>query len=386
MHILIIASWYKKSMEEVHAPFIEEQARMLLNAGFNVGVFHPYFTGGFKDRIRRNKEEVENFDDNGLQTWYYGEKSVVPFFRNIIYDHLCKNAEKVFLEYVKKNGKPDILHAHSVFMGGIFSHYLSKKYKIPYLITEHATKLITDFKLLNKADYDYIKIVLENSTQSIYVSSFQQSEMTSNFQLKNNNKSVINNVLNPIFKYQPLFKNKSKFTIIIIGGLTERKNHIMLFDAIKILQARNIECIVKVIGDGVYRDKLENYVSSNLLNNNIVFYGALSRSKVFMEIINSHCVVSVSKFETFGVNLIEGLGVGRPIISTNSGGPSEIVSKENGILLKSYKVEELVNAIIYMKENYNNYNLKNISTECHKRYSEEIILTEVSNLYKKILR
>jgi len=381
MHILIIASWFKKSVEEVHAPFIEEQARMLMGAGLKVGVFHPYFIGGFKNRFKGSKKDIRYYDDNGLQTWYYGEMSVVPYFRKVIYNHLCKNAEKVFREYIKDNGMPDILHAHSVFMGGVVANYLSMKYKIPYCITEHATKLITDFNFQNKMDVDFVRMTLGNSAKSIFVSLFQQQEMNKLYCIKKGNECVINNVLNPIFQYQPFIKVKDQFTITITGGLLERKNHILLFHAIKLLKNRGFECFVKIIGDGEIRKGLEQFVEINQLNKNIVFLGSLTRENVCKELINSHCLVSVSKFETFGVNLIEALGVGRPVISTNSGGPAEIVTIENGILLKSYSVDELAEAIIYLKKNYSNYNLQQISTDCHEKYSEVNISKQLLRLY-----
>jgi len=174
---------------------------------------------------------------------------------------------------------------------------------------------------------------------------------------------------------------KDQFTITITGGLLERKNHILLFHAIKLLKNRGFECFVKIIGDGEIRKGLEQFVEINQLNKNIVFLGSLTRENVCKELINSHCLVSVSKFETFGVNLIEALGVGRPVISTNSGGPAEIVTIENGILLKSYSVDELAEAIIYLKKNYSNYNLQQISTDCHEKYSEVNISKQLLRLY-----
>lgn len=381
MHILIIASWYKKILDEVHAPFIEEQARMLLHTGFKVGVFHPYFIGGFKEKLKKNYKNSYHFIDNGLQTWYYGEMSFVPYFRNFIYTHLCRNADKVFLEYVHENGMPDILHAHSVFMGGVVANYLSKKYNIPYCITEHSSKLITDFDSLNKSDFKYIKTVLESSVKSIYVSLFQKQKMIRLYGLKKENQCVINNVLNPIFHFKLLDYRNSSFTIIITGGLIERKNHILLFKAIKALKSKGIECLVKVIGDGNCKKELESFVDLNLLNKNILFMGSLSRNNVYKELTNSHCLISVSKFETFGINLIEALGVGRTIISTNSGGPAEIVTKENGLLLNTYSVDELVDSIIYLKNNYRNYNLQQISAYCHDKYSEINISKQLLKLY-----
>lgn len=380
MHILIIASWYKRRTEEVHASFIEEQARMLMHAGIKVGVFHPYFIGGFKDRLKGNKTEFKHFNDNGLQTWYYGEMSIVPHFRSVIYKHLCRKAEKIFLEYAKEYGMPDIIHAHSVFMGGVVARYLSNKYKIPYIITEHSSKLITVFNSQNKIDRQNINRIIRNAKHAIFVSNFQLKKMKKLYDFPLDNMISIPNTINPIFQYDNT-NNMGSFAICILGNLTENKNHLLLFNAIKLLKNRGVECFVKVIGNGETRKGLDHFVEINQLNKNIVFLGSLSRENVCKELINSHCLVSVSKFETFGVNLIEALGVGRPVISTNSGGPAEIVTKDNGILLKSFSVDELAEAIIYLKENYQAYNLEQIAADCHAKYSEEVIVNQLMRLY-----
>jgi glycosyltransferase involved in cell wall biosynthesis len=44
--------------------------------------------------------------------------------------------------------------------------------------------------------------------------------------------------------------------------------------------------------------------------------------------------VSGLTFETFGVNIIEALAVGHPVAVLNSGGPRDIVTDKDGILIE----------------------------------------------------
>lgn len=385
MHVLIIASWYKKNANEINAPFIEEQARMLMHSGLKMGVFYPYFTGGFKERLKKNKTVKGYYIDNGLSTWYYGEMSVVPYFRRIIYTHICLHSEKIFLEYLKENGKPDILHAHSVFMGGVVANYLSKKYNIPYVITEHASKLITEFEIQNKSDIRYVKEILKDANKVIFVSHFQANEMIKKYKLPLLQKIIIPNSLNPIFKYYPFPEKINPIIIVITGSLTINKNHQLLFEAIKSLKADGVICFLKIIGNGEEKQFLENFVKKNDLQKYISFLGTLSRQEVYNELKNSHCLISVSKFETFGINIIESLAVGRPVIATHSGGSSEIINSENGILLNSFEIDELADAIKYLMNNYNKYNQQKISEECQKKYSEKLVIDKLIENYKEAI-
>lgn len=45
----------------------------------------------------------------------------------------------MFKEYVKQNGKPDLIHVHSAWQAGLLALQIHKKYDIPYITTEHSS-------------------------------------------------------------------------------------------------------------------------------------------------------------------------------------------------------------------------------------------------------
>lgn len=382
MHILVIASWYKTQPGEIAATFIEEHARMLLNNNIKTGLIYPFFNGGFIDRLKGLKPAVKSFKDEGLPTYVLGVPSIIPYFRRIIFKHLLHRAEGAYLDYIKKHGKPDMLHAHSVFMGGVFARYIAKKYNVPYVITEHATKLILNSNDLKQFEFDIVRKVYSDAKHVFFVSGFQQAKMFDIYQNTTNSSTVIYNILNPYFSYVPL--NKDSFRIVVVGGLIPRKNHRLLFDALTIVADKKLECKVLIIGDGPLKENLLIVSGSLPETISTKFYGNLSRPEVYNVIKSSHVLVSTSQFETFGINLIEALAVGRPVISTPSGGPFEIVTKENGILLNSFEPEELANAILHIYENYTSYIQQKISEDCVARYSEKAMFERLADVYKEI--
>lgn len=92
-----------------------------------------------------------------------------------------------------------------------------------------------------------------------------------------------------------------------------------------------------------------------------------------------------STYETFGVVLIESLASGRPVITTDSGGPRDFINSTNGIILKEQTPECLAEAMIQMMQNYKNYNQEQLSKDCRQLFSEQKIEGDIEQMYRKVL-
>lgn len=73
--------------------------------------------------------------------------------------------------------------------------------------------------------------------------------------------------------------------------------------------------------------------------------------------------------EVFGLNIAEALAMGKPVISTRSGGPEmQIVNCENGILVNpnnANEIKEAINKIVHNEINLNPYKKKVVSIKEH---------------------
>ncbi len=90
------------------------------------------------------------------------------------------------------------------------------------------------------------------------------------------------------------------------------------------------------IGGGVLRDELEK-LANRVIPKEITwkFVGHISNSEVY-DYYRNNCVdlfVNVSSSEGLPVSMMEAISVGVPVLGTDVGGVSEIVSDENGALL-----------------------------------------------------
>jgi len=88
----------------------------------------------------------------------------------------------------------------------------------------------------------------------------------------------------------------------------------------------------------------------------------------------------------FGVVLIEALALGKPVISTRSGGPEDIVEEYNGLLVPVNNVEALADAMQYMVDNYYKFDQTEIQHRCYKKYSEESVGKALEELYWQVLK
>lgn len=386
MHILIIPSWYKTPDNPVLGTFFEEQARMLLNKGYQVGILFPDHIMSIDLSQSHKKTQPLDFIDNGIPTYYSYTNSVIPRLRKINYWYACYQALKKYKTYTKLYGTPNIIHAHSTFIGGLVANAISKKYNIPYVLTEHYTGLIVrDYIWGDKTNKKLLETVFQQAKKVIIVSTFFKEELIKKYNISVENLEVIHNVVNPIFHETNIEKKKSNpFIILCVAFLLERKQHKLLFEAVEKLIQQGYNITLKLIGDGRYKNELMKDVELRGIKHVVIFMGNKTREVVKQELDNSHILVSASRFETFGVNLIEALACGRPVISIDSGGPRDIITKDNGILIKENSAQELVKAIKTMIENYDNYNQKNISNECVRKFSEDVIFEKLENIYKQI--
>jgi len=389
MHILIIPSWYKTPKNPGSGSFFEEQARMFQKRGHQVGILFPEHNLRFLGSTRYKITTPKSFVDKGLPTYYSFSQSYIPKIETPTQFDIKQStnaAYKKFKEYIKENGKPDVIHAHSVIWGGVVAKYISEKENIPYFITEHFTGWILNEKMQSKKVYREILLdVVSNSTLCLAVSSFLKNKMIELYDLSEDKIKVVPNIVNDLFfKNRTLIKKGEYFRLSIIGYLIDRKNHFILFKAIQNLIKMGYKVELKVIGTGELENSLREYAVLNKLSNNIYFLGQLNRDEIVAEILKSHAIISASTFETFGVTIIEGLALGRPVIVLDSGGPRDIVRKEDGVIFKENTPEAFTNAIKYVIDNYESYNQGKIAQDCVMRFGESAIYERLMNFYDSI--
>lgn len=118
---------------------------------------------------------------------------------------------------------------------------------------------------------------------------------------------------------------KKRFTFVTVGRLDKGKNHKLIIDAI-----RDIDADLWIIGDGELKEEIEEYIRVQKLENKVYLLG--KKENPFSYISKADCFVFASNHEGFPNVLIEALACELPIISTDcKSGPREILAPNSDV-------------------------------------------------------
>lgn len=133
--------------------------------------------------------------------------------------------------------------------------------------------------------------------------------------------------------------------IISVGRLNPQKGYDLLIQSCKNVLPKYPDWRLEIFGKGVEYDRLSDMIKQYDLDKQI--YINQPTKYIFCEYEKSDFYVMSSRFEGFGLVIIEAMSCGLPCISFDCPhGPAEIINDgENGILVENGNVDELAKAI-----------------------------------------
>ena len=134
--------------------------------------------------------------------------------------------------------------------------------------------------------------------------------------------------------------------IIMVSRLDlEAKDYFTLLEAYKIVLKTNLDLKLYILGDGPDKKNIEKEIDKMKLNQNVILLG--KKKNPYPWIKNSQLLVHSSKFEGFGLVLVEALILNKVIVTTNCPvGPSEICNNgKYGVLIEIGDYENMANEI-----------------------------------------
>ena len=380
MHIMFIPSWYSNVRNKVHGSFFKEQASELQKAGVKVTVaYNEVWPLTMIGKIHEEKGLNYNIED-GLKTYRYKNYNYIP--KNaLMFKVFNKRMEKLYKDIVKKEGPIDIIHAQSSLWGGISAAYISEKYNIPLVITEHSS--VERGPYVKNSYVPFIRDSYKKAKKVITVGNGLKNEIQA--LSGRNDIEVIGNLVDlSKFTIKKRIQNE-KFIFFSLAFLEGEKGFDTLIKAFA-KKFKDKEAMLYIGGDGSQRAWLEALAQENGVKKQIIFLGALSRDDVAKWMNKCDCFVLPSRYETFGVVYIEALASGRPVIGALNGGAEDIINNLNGYLVPIDDIDKLAEKMLELYKKIDSYNEEEIRSDCLKRFSPEVIVNKIISVYKEVLK
>ena len=271
-----------------------------------------------------------------------------------IYYLLLKQKFKTRFQTVIDDIKPDIivLTTYSVFL---FDVVLSIKTTSKRIIESHVA-----FETVRKSiDFRSSKFISYlASIYDWYIFSYIKkydglvalTKSDSEKWLKYSTKVFV--IPNPVTSIPDVVANVERnHRIICAGRLHEQKGFDLLIESFSLISEKCPGWDVVIYGDGSEKQTLEKQISDSDLIGRVFLRP--STDTIYNEYLNSGFYVLCSRYEGFGLVLVEAMSCGLPCVSFDCPyGPNEIIENcKNGILVENGNVKELASQILWLINN-----------------------------------
>src|SRR5690606_15703777 len=127
--------------------------------------------------------------------------------------------------------------------------------------------------------------------------------------------------------------------LVSVGRLVARKNIGQLIDTVKALADDRVQLLI--IGAGPEEENLRARAAEQEVTDSVHFLGYVDDAEKFRVLNMADIFVSSSRHEGFGINLLEAMACGLPIVCYDYGGQTDFLEHEvNGYLIPVGDIEQ----------------------------------------------
>ncbi len=372
MKIWVIGRSYPQASNNMQGSFELEQAKMLSKRGNDVGyiacVFHPF------KKVRRwgfchwREEQLGVFTFSQFYTIERMKLHLEPF-KTAVW-------RKFLTQVEQETGLPDVIHIHypaNITVAKVVLEYQKKGVKI--VCTEHWSQVQQN--VIDRYERKQLTMYADHADAFLCVSE-PLREAVKNITGTKRDLYIVPNVINDAFHPSAIEHTGKKF--VVVGALFPNKQFDKVIRALAACSEKDMT--LTVVGGGPESKHLESLAAELKITDRVTFTGKLSREETANVISQSDVLVCYSKFETFGVPIIESWACGLPVIATTAAAVMEVWNDKLGIQVSPNHLEELQSAMQYVYHHYKQYDSEYISKYAKEQYSEGTIYQTLMGYYR----
>lgn len=394
MKINVLTPWYPdESLGYTYSGiFVKRQVEALQLNGYDVSVEIPKL---YKHPARSVPMQIINHltklaEDKPSKVYRrHNGSSTVPTpipARASMLQKVASIKETLKLKQMIEPSQADINHVHVALPIAPAVMDLSES---PLIVTEHSSHVRHECQVPEVADL-YRRSITE-AKAFICVSRFLQNEIsrTLNIEIGSTWKIVPNIVDFSAFHYQ----HKSEYACkswVYVGALYESKGVMNLLKTFNHFRANyEADAQLTLIGGGPLEEWIKRYSRRNRIDHLVDIRGPVRREDLAQIFSTKDLMVHLSPYETFGIVSLEAIASGLPVVSIKNGGSEdtwEDLSEMSGLILDpSATHKEISDSIEKWRSGIRNLQLKDASEILRKRFSGDVIVTQLKEIYEEVL-
>lgn len=236
-----------------------------------------------------------------------------------------------------------------------------------------------------------LRYAISSADKIIAISNQTRKDLIHYFNVESDRIKVIYQNCDPIFFTKASVENKHKVQkkynlperyILNVGTIEERKNLLLVIKALKDIKDIHLVVVGK---DTPYSTRVKSYIMSHDLQQRVHFIKNADHSDLPAIYQSAQLFVYPSRFEGFGIPIVEALHSGIPVIAATgscleeAGGPGSIYIDPDD----EASLARQINMVLGNSEQRNR--MIRAGYDHVKNFSDEKIATEVIEVYKEVL-
>ena len=181
-----------------------------------------------------------------------------------------------------------------------------------------------------------------------------------------------------IFQEDLVIKNKD-YVIGTIARLVPQKDHLTLLAAFSQFVKIHPNSKLMLIGTGDLKNNLVSFSKKIGVNEKIIWIDRTENS--YDLLYQMDLFVLPSKYEGFGLVLLEAMQVNLPVIAANSSSIPEVLGKNYVGLFEPGNVDDLLNRMLVFMENSQSFNLPALYKKNLLNFEPKIMQEKILNVY-----
>ena len=383
LHVLVIPTWFPSERDKITGTYHQTFCRALSESGkvkVNMIYVDPQgIRSVYKYPFMKKsyKNEYEGYTLYARRMIDYSKFAYGAFIRSY-----AKKLDRLFCEYVKEHGKPDVIHAQVLLGAGYASALIGKKYGVPVVITEHATYFESFF---TGAREKYARFACENAHLTC-VGNYMNDIFKDKYGYTS--QTLPNIVDTSIFSANAKVpSNDGTLRLTTVAALRPPKHIDDTVRALKILRDSGEIGKFKftVVGGGFMEEHYRSVTSELGMNDVVEFVGRKNAHEIAKYLSESDILVMASVIETFGIPAIEALAAGVPVVCTRCKGPEGFLDEGCAEMCKSEDPEDLARAIKRMSDRLDTVD-EDYLRDRAAEFSSQSVAEQAVAIYEKVIK